>query len=159
MVACNPTFDETRVCKWSLSPGGPSTTPRKWRQERQQVARPYPRPLHGVPTWRSLPGKASPAATWARLPSLAFAATFPSHMASGARASSKIFWRSSAREPSRALGREVGHRFQATRRGQGFCVTEVRPGSGAELLAPPVDLSGRPRRRRCRRKRNALNLR
>lgn len=53
-------------------------------------------------------------------------------------------------------GREVGRCFQATRRGQGFCVTEVRPGSGAELPAPPADPSGRLRGRR---KRNALNLR
>lgn len=49
--------------------------------------------------------------------------------------------------------------FPGNAPGQGFCVTEVRPGSGAELLAPPVDLSGRLRRRWCRRKRNALNLR
>lgn len=66
MVACNPTFDQTRVCKvvfvtsWAfdslleMAPGeaaGGQAVPT----------------AHGVPTWRSLPGEASPAATWARL--------------------------------------------------------------------------------------------
>lgn len=67
MVACNPTFDQTRVCKVVFVTSWAFDTSWRWHQERQQVARPYPRPPHGVPTWRSLPGEDSPAATWARL--------------------------------------------------------------------------------------------
>lgn len=32
------------------------------------MARSYPRPPYGVPTWRTLPGEASPGATWPSLP-------------------------------------------------------------------------------------------
>ena len=86
-----------------LSPGGIS--PGKWGQQRRQSARPHPVPPHGALDSKNVPGEASAAASSAG-PPLAFAATLPSRMAPGAKASQVL--RRSAASSSKVWRRKLG---------------------------------------------------
>ena len=86
-----------------LSPGGLS--PGKWGQQRRQSARPHPVPPHGALDSKNVPGEASAAASSAG-PPLAFAATLPSRMAPGAKASQVL--RRSAASSSKVWRRKLG---------------------------------------------------
>lgn len=147
------TLTKTWLPEWSFPPAGPLTAPQRW----QQLARSYhshssdPLPA-GACQARPLP------LPLGYVPLLSLRRHLPFQMAPESQAS-KILWRNRIRESYRTLERKVGLCPQATHWRQGFCVTEVRLGCGAELSPPPVDRSGGLRRRWCRRKRDALNLR
>lgn len=111
------TLTKTGLLEWSFPPAGSSTAPQRWRQERQQLARPY----HSYSSEPLPPGacQARPLPLPLRHVPFLSLRRLPSQMAPGSQAS-KNLCRNRIRERYRTLERKVGLCLRATHWRQGF---------------------------------------
>lgn len=116
-------------------------------------------PPLGVPTWRSLPGEGGLSRRHlGASPSLTFAATVPLDGLQGSVLGDPLEKLCQRAEQDAEEGGWALSPSNAPE-GRASASQGVRPGRRAKLPAPPVARSGGLSRRRCGRKRDALNLR